>query len=228
MHSTFWTNTIWYIPLAILVFIQLIYTLSKTEKRRLTFAFFITVSGMTLNFETLILIFMKAYAYYPMIIKNSPNPFNDVLAGNLFSQFSISASTLLAVVLNLKYHWYLILAAIYGFIEEGFLALGVYKHNWYQTWMTVVMAPFSLWIAKKMYEKIIKGVKPVFYYAYIYFGLFTLYVITLLWGLHLSGYVEFSKTVFKDPINSVYFLILAIFFIPPSILEESLRKMLIW
>jgi hypothetical protein len=207
----FWTNTIWYVLLGILTVIELIFVLVKVNNRRLTLAFYITLAGITLNFETIILIFLRAYAYYPMILHKHSDPFNDVLAGNLFSQFSVSATVLLVTVLNLKYYWYIMFAVIYGIIEESFLALGVYSHNWYQTWMTMVSLLIFFWIAKIMYEKITTGIKPLFYFGYIYLGLFTLDVITLLWGLDLAGYMRFTTTLLHDPKISRYGLYLVYF-----------------
>ena len=216
MSSTFYTNTIWYILLAIIALLQLTFIMFKTKTRKLTFAFFLTILGITLSLETIILIFLKSYEYYPMIFKTSPNPYDDIIAGNLFSQFSVSVSVLLVVILNLNYYWYFIVAAIYGIIEELFLALGIYSHNWYRTWMTVTMFPIAIWMTKKMYSKLLLGLKPIFYYANIFLGLYSLYTITILWGFQLFGYLDFNTTIFPDPTNSRYFLALVIFFIPSS------------
>lgn len=216
MSSTFWTNTIWYILLAVVASIQLTFIMYRARRRRLTFGFFLTIMGITFSLETLILIFLKSYEYYPMIFKNSSNPFNDSIAGNAFSQFSVSVSVLLVIVLNLKYYWYFIFAAIYGIIEESFLALGIYKHNWYRTWMTVTMFPIAIWMTRRMYLRLIHGIKPITYYGYILLSLFSLYSITLLWALQLIGYIDFNSTIFHSAISSQYFLAIVIFFIPPA------------
>lgn len=211
MSSTFWSNTIWYVVLGILTLIELIYVTIRANRRSLMFAFFITVLGITLNFESTILIYLKSYTYYPMIIKNSSNPFNDVLVGNLFSQFSVSATILLVTVLDLKYYWYFVFVLIYGAVEEYFLFLGIYSHNWYRTWMTMVLLPVAFYGAKKMYAKIIQGIKPIFYYLYIYLGLFPLNMITIMWFFQLSGYLDFSTTFLRDPIDSRYVILLLYF-----------------
>ncbi len=208
MNSTFWTNTIWYVLLGISTLIELIFTMLKAKRRRLTFAFYLTIVGITLYFETLILIFFRAYAYYPMIIQKNSDPFNDILAGNLFSQFSVSATALLVIILDLKYYWYFIFGGIYGIIEELFIALGIYNHNWYRTWITVVGFPVLIWIVKKMYFKILQGIKTIPYCGYIYLGLFTLYVVTLLWGLDLAGFMRFTTTLFNNTKVSRYGLYL--------------------
>ncbi|EHQ87272.1 hypothetical protein [Desulfosporosinus youngiae] len=211
MNSDFWTNTIWYVILGLITVLEIVYFMSKSENRSLTLAFYLTILGITLNFETIILIFLEGYTYYPKLLQNPPIQFHDVLAGNLFSQFSVSATIVLATVLNLRYYWYFILAGIYGLIETLFLALGIYSHNWYQTWMTVVLLTLSFWLAKIIYLKIIKGVKPIYYYGYIYLGLFPLDNITLNWGLMLTRHIDYSTTLFSDPIHSRFFIVWFLF-----------------
>lgn len=212
MSATFWTNTIWYVLLGILTLFELIFVMVKAERRKLTFAFYLTILGITLNFEMIILIFMKAYAYYPMILKNPPLPFDDVLSGNLFSQFSVAATVLLVTVLDLKYYWFFIFAGIYGIIEELFLTLGIYSQNWYRTWMTVVLLSAAFWIAKKMYAKMIRGIKPIFYYGYIYLALFPLNIVILEWGVFiLCRLQDFNTILFPDPLSSRHFLALVNF-----------------
>lgn len=156
---------------------------------------------------------MKSYTYYPMILHHSRNPYDDVLTGNLFSQFSISTTLLFAIVLKLKPYWYFIFAIIYGLIEWLFLSLGIYSHNWYQTWMTVVMLPGTFWLIKFMYVKITKEVKPKFYYGYIILGLFPLNIITLSWFFMLTGIQDMSFNALADPIMSRHFIVLALFFV---------------
>ena len=100
----FWTNTIWYILLGISTLFELIYVLVKAKKRRLAFAFYLTILGIVLIFETIILIFFSAYYYYPMRLQDSHFLFDRILAGNLFSQFSVSAIALLVTIMNFDFH----------------------------------------------------------------------------------------------------------------------------
>jgi len=200
MSPTFWSNTIWYILLGISTLVELILVMAKTKNRQLVMAFYLTITGIALTYETIILLFMKAYVYYPMILKNPPRPFDDVLAGSLFSQFSVSASALLVVVLNLKLYWFFLFGVIYGIIEELFLALGIYHHNWYQTWMTVIGIPLFFWIVKKMYVKIIQGIREIYYYGYIFLALYTLNVMVLVWGIFMLFRLQhFNTTLISDP-----------------------------
>jgi len=198
----FWTNTIWYVLLGVSTIFEIIFSIIKAKRRKFVFAFYMSLVGAVLFFETIIFIVFRAYNYYPMIILTSP--FDDALAGSLFSQFSVPATALLVAVLNLKYYWILILAGIYGLIEELFLALGIYSHNWYRTWMTVVSLIIYFWWAKKNYSKALEGIKPLRYYLYIILGLFPLDVITLLWGFILSGYQNYTRDFIPDPVRSPY------------------------
>jgi len=213
MSPEFWSNTLWYVLLGISTLCGLTFILVKTDRRSNTVAFYLTIAGITLNFEMIILIYFKAYSYYPMILKNPPIPFDNVLAGNLFSQFSVSATILLVVVLNLKFYWFIIFAAMYGIIEELFLSLGIYRHNWYRTWMTVVMLLLAFPISKIMYRKVTQGVKPIVYYGYIYLALFPLFVVFLTWPLQLFRLQEFSQLLFSDPVISRHFLAFLHFFV---------------
>jgi len=197
-----WTNTIWYMLLGVTTIFEVIFSIIKAKRRKFVFAFYMTLVGLVLLFETMILIVFKAYNYYPMIILTSA--FDDVLAGNLFSQFSVAATALLVAVFNLEYYWIIILSGLYGLIEELFLALGIYSHNWYRTWMTVVSLTFYFWWARKNYFKGLEGIKPLRYYVYIILGLFPLDVVTLLWGFMLSGYQNYTRNFIPDSVRSPY------------------------
>ena len=200
----FWSNTIWYILLSILTVFELIVIFVRAERRKFIFAFYLTLAGITFSFETILFIILRAYYYYPMIIQTSS--FDDALAGNLFSQFSLAATALLVAFFNLKNYWIIIFAGVYGIIEELFLQLGIYKHYWYRTWMTVFAMTLFFWWAKKYYLKNLKYIKPHWHYFNIFFGLFSLDVITVLWGFILSGNQNYSTKFIPDPVGSPYVL----------------------
>lgn len=210
--------------------IGIIIAMVKAKNRYQAFAFYLTVLGIVLSFETTILIFLKAYTYYPKIIQNPPLPFDDVLAGNLFSQFSVSATALLVTVFNLNYYWFFIFAGIYGIIEESFLALGIYSQNWYQTWMTVILLPVFFLISKKVHMKITQGINPMFYYGFIFLALFPLNIVAITWVFMLLRLQEFNMSVLPDPIMSRHFLVLVYFFLLsiPMMLIYFLRVKWFW
>ncbi|MFX4261386.1 hypothetical protein ACOBQJ_04200 [Pelotomaculum propionicicum] len=187
--------------------IELIFVVVKAKNHRVL-ALYLTLMGIVLDFESIILIFLKGYSYYPKILQNPPLPFDDVLAGNIFSQTSVAATALMVAVLNLKYYWYIVLAGLYAIIEESFLALGIYSQGWYKTWMTVALLPLLFQIAKILYAKNLKTIKPLFYYGYILLALFPLNIVIVTWGFMLLRLQEFSFTVLPDPIMSRHFLVL--------------------
>lgn len=218
MGASFWTNTVWYAALGLTVPFEVAFTLRRAENRRQAAAFYITLVGMTLWLETALLIFFEAYAYRPAIITDPAHVYDDILAGNLFSQFSIAASMLMAAVLRLKPLWYAVIALAYGAVEELFIALGVYEHNWYFTWITVALLPFALLLARKMYDRLREGLKPAYYYVYIFFSLFPLTLSTLFWGLHLAGIQTGNDQLLADPETSRYTVILCLHIAVSSVL----------
>lgn len=202
--NDFWTNTIWYLLLGILTVLVLLFVLIKVKNRKFVFALYMTLAGMALIFETIVKIVFKSYMYYPKIIMNSQ--YDDSLAGNLFSQFSVGSTALIVAVFQLHYFWYTLLAGVYCLIEKIFLAMGIFSHNWYRTWMTFVSLIIFFGVAKKHYREIQEKTKSWIYYLSIFAGMFTLDVVTLIWGFILSGLQDYSRDYFSDPVTSRYIL----------------------
>ncbi|OPX46014.1 hypothetical protein CLHUN_04890 [Ruminiclostridium hungatei] len=198
----FWTNTVWYALLGLITIFELIIIFRKTKNVKFTLAFYLTVTGLTLAAEITLFFVFSAYDYYPKIIPSSY--YDDELTGNLFSQFSASATALLVPIFNLSSYWIFIFAVAYGLIEELFLALGVYSHNWYRTWMTPLGMSALFWLVKKIYSVSIKKSSKLLHYLNIYFSLITLVVITICWGFILTGRQNFSRSLGKNPISSPY------------------------
>lgn len=204
MSSTFWSNTIWYILLGISTIIELVLIFLKVKNRKLALALYLTISGMTFCFEMTIYSYFKAYEYFPLLIPQSPP--DDSIAGNLFSQFSVSATALLIAVFNLRYYWFIVFAAIYGVIEELFIGLGIYRHNWYQTWMTIIGLLLLFGLAKKVYRESSKHIGRFWRYLYIFFGLVTLHEHTIVWSQKLIGIRVFSENILPDKERSLVVL----------------------
>lgn len=211
MPSTFWSNTIWFILLGISTVIEFIFIFAKAENRKTALALFFTLSGITFAYEAVICCFLKAYSYFPMILPKLP--LDDQLAGNIFSQFSVAATAVLVEVLNLKYYWVLIIAGIYALIEELFINIGVYKHNWYSTWMTFIGFILLSGLTSKIYTNTFKGTSRTLHYICIFFGLYTLHMITVLWAFKLIGIISFNTKIFPDDLSSYALLALSNLFL---------------
>lgn len=200
MTSEFWNYTIWYIFLGVFCLIQMLFMLLKAKNRKHALALYIIISGMTFTFEVTIFCFLKAYYYYPMILPHSS--IDDGLAGNLFSQFTVTATALLIAVLNLKFNWFLIFSLIYGLIEELFKALGIYSQYWYKTWMTMLGLLLLFWITKKFYALNFSKIKPIWRYILLLFGLYTMHMPTIFWTLIISGIIALNTNILPDAMNS--------------------------
>lgn len=214
INSAFWTHTIWFILLGIVTILELAMIFRRADDRKLALALYLTICGMTFSFEMIVLSFFKAYRYFPMVFPESPP--DDNIVGNLFSQFSVSATALLLAVFGLNFIWHLIFAAAYGAIEEGFLALDIYRHNWYQTWMTVAALLLLFWIAKRAYGVCLTHLGRRLRYLFIFFGLITLHEHAIVWVLRLTGVRLLNEHVMGDPersfvvISGAYMLILGV------------------
>ncbi|NPV89692.1 MAG: hypothetical protein HPY50_02805 [Firmicutes bacterium] len=204
MSPTFWSNTIWFILLGISTIIELAVIFLKVKSRKLVLALYLTISGMAFCYEMIIYAYFKSYKYFPMLIPQSPP--DDSIAGNLFSQFSVSATALLIAVFDLRYYWFIILAATYGVIEELFIKLGIFQHNWYQTWMTVVGLLLFFGITKKIYKESSKHIRRFLRYLYIFFGLVTLHEHSIVWVQRLIGVRVFSETFLPEKEQSLVVL----------------------
>jgi hypothetical protein len=227
----FWSHTIWYLLLGLISIIQIIFTLHHSENRWKTLAFYLTLVGLPLYFETLILIFFDAYVYFPKIILNSNlDPFNDALTGNLFSQFGVTSSALLLTVLRKPFYWDVAVAFLYCMVEELFIAIEIYHQHWWRTWMTFIGLLLFFTISKWMYTRLVRGLRPFYYYVFIILGMFPICTILLLWGLlDLSGLMRFTTTLFSNPKISRFSLYVIFFSICyPLMIWGYFRQKWIW
>lgn len=173
ISTTFWTNSIWFIILWVLSVVELIIIFVKAKDKKLTFALYCAVIAMIFLYESVICFVLKSYEYYPKFAHNS---YDEIMLGNISSQYSVAATAILIAVLNLKNYWYVIFSCAYAIIETIFLTLGIYKQNWYDTWMTAIGTIILFWIVNKMYRYSKAGLKPLPRYIFLTLSLFTLYV----------------------------------------------------
>lgn len=134
MSDAFFTNTIWYIALALASAAALVTIFVKAPERKKTFAFYFAVLGSTYCIEVSLLLLFNAYTYYLMI--RPDDPFFDAVLGNIFSQVSVSSSAVLICVLGLSGWWLAGFSAAYFLIDVLFVQLEIYEHYWYQSVFT--------------------------------------------------------------------------------------------
>ncbi len=202
MPQTFWSHTVWFILLGIATLMQLGFILKKASDKRHAMALFLVTSGVTFTVEVIIYCFFRVYDYYPMIFPHSP--IDDGLAGNLFSQFSLSATAMVISVYNLKYRWMVVFAGIYFLIEELFLHLGIYKQNFYSTWVTSAALLSLLFpVTKAIYKrKTVYTKKTLLRYYFMFLGLYTLHMPTALWIQILTGIMKPNTELLSGDLQS--------------------------
>ncbi|WP_377559167.1 hypothetical protein [Ornithinibacillus salinisoli] len=128
----------------------------------------------------------------------------------------MSASAILITVLNLKFRWQLIIALIYGGIEEWFILMGIYEQNWYRTWMTIIGLLILFRIAKIVSTILSKHSGHIWRNIFIFFGLCTLHFHLVTWASKAVGIRSFNETLVPDNdcsiaiIAGTYHLLLAV------------------
>ena len=222
----FWTNTIWFLLLGICTIVELIIILVKTNQRKFTIAFYLSVTGMVFSFEAIICCFLKAYNYYPMLIKWSQ--FHDTIAGNLFSQFSVAATALLIPVFRLSFLWCLIIGLLYGIIEEFFLHLDIFKHNWWSTGYTIVGIVLLCSIVRRVYHESRNFITPFTRYIYTFFGIYSLQMPIVVWAFRLTGIQNFNEHILADPGSSYALLALIHLVILSNLIMSTYFAKLNW
>ena len=169
MPSLFWSNTIWYVLLAITRIVSMVFVMIKSRNRKFTIAFTLAILGFTYLIESILVILFNAYTYYPKIVDDL---FQDAVLGNMFSQVSISCTTILIIVYNLPYRWYFLISFIYYLIDILFVKLGIYQHFWYRSIYTFIGLLIFFWFVKMCYSKLIASSKYVAHYVPLFFGAF--------------------------------------------------------
>lgn len=207
MLNYFWTHTIWYFILLGITIAEITFALMKSTRKRVLWGMFFTLLGSTVLFEIIFMSINKSYTYDPKILPESWNHFkvphptyythNESIIGNYFSQLSVSATAVLLAARELKVRWYVISILAYCLIEEWFLYLGIYKHNWYQTWMTCAGLAILFFVTKAMYANIRKGSGRILHFTYLLFGVFGIHpLISPGWFMYLLGVQTFATSWF--------------------------------
>lgn len=171
MNMLFWTNTVWYIALAVISIAMISISVIKAAERKKTLAFFFAVLGMTYFIEVFLLLATNAYAYYPKIASDS---FHESLIGNFFSQYSVSASAVLIAAFRLKIRWQIAFSIAYYLIDVLFVRLGIYSHTWYQSWYTLAGFFVFIQIIKKWHEKVFSQPSRFVYFSTLFLSTFAI------------------------------------------------------
>ncbi|MDP4086237.1 MAG: hypothetical protein Q8934_16695 [Bacillota bacterium] len=140
----------WYFTLIIIGTIMIIFTGFKKKKPDM-FSFFVFVTGLSWGLELLILLVLNAYEYKPGILSD---PVAENILGHLIANTALWSSTaILVMYFQLSAPWLCFISVSFMFIEELFLKVDAYDHNWWKTYMTGIGVFLFMWAMKKWYSK---------------------------------------------------------------------------
>lgn len=202
-------NAIWFIIVAVLSILFLIYTYWRKKDLMLVVlhSFLIAISFIL---DLVIFVFFQSYEYYPHILKKK---YYDMCIGAYLSQgFYVSSLALFIAAFNLGYGWILFFIAMFVGIEYLFLALGIYKLNWWHPGYTGVGLLIYFWVGKKWYSSLLQASSLFIRLVTLYCLSYTLYTNLLTAPFYLN-YFYYSGGWFDNPerdsiaVGLVYFLI---------------------
>lgn len=144
-------NTYWYLGLAVIGFLILIFTLWKKKDIRLLVLQF-CLDGIIHPFETTVLLLYPGYRIMPGI---SGNELFDNAQGAFISDFFIVSSiAVMVAAFDLKPVWMLLIASFIMGIEWLFGLLGIYEQYWWKTIYTGIGLMIGFYIGKKIWSAI--------------------------------------------------------------------------
>ncbi|KRF03368.1 hypothetical protein ASG89_23285 [Paenibacillus sp. Soil766] len=147
-------NAIWFLILAGLSIILVVYVFWRKKDLKLL-ALFFGLGAIAGYLENVICIWFQSYEYYPKILED---PYYDLILGTYLSQvYYVSSVALFIAAFNLRYRWILAFIAMFVGIEYLFLALGVYKLNWWHPGYTAVGLLIYFWISKRWHTVLLQN-----------------------------------------------------------------------
>lgn len=133
-------NKIPFIILFIIHTSMLGYSFYKSKNKKQLFTLLMADIGFAYLLEYVVLNVFHAYTYKPKIMKKNffDNVFGAILSQGIFVPFTAVFST----VLKIGWVGKLFLGGVYfSLVEQIFIRLKVYKHNWWKTIYTVTLIP---------------------------------------------------------------------------------------
>ncbi|WNS73839.1 hypothetical protein RRV45_13015 [Bacillus sp. DTU_2020_1000418_1_SI_GHA_SEK_038] len=192
-------NSFWYLSLVFISLIVFILVYIKSNHFRKDLAVYIFAAGLSFFGEVIVLILFQAYDYYPHFLKEH---WSDNIVGALISQGFIIPIALMAIgAFQLREKWVILIIFVIILIEELFLRLGIYEHNWWLTWYTFGLLLFASYIMKWWRRKLNN---PSIWMQFItIYMLFTIILHTITFFLSavlkLSWYsMDLFESIYKD------------------------------
>ncbi|MEH7076528.1 hypothetical protein [Neobacillus drentensis] len=198
----------WYYTLIIIGATLLIFTGIKKKKNiPEMFSFFVFVTGLSWGLELIIMLILDAYEYKPGLFNNRVA---ENIVGHLIANTALWSSTaILIMYFQLSTPWLCLLSVSFMLIEELFIKVDAYDHNWWKTYMTGIGVFLFMWAMKKWYSKFYgngyKWMRLIMCWV-IAWVLITTVTSTLILLGKLFFYVDWSENIYRTSIEFSGFL----------------------
>jgi hypothetical protein len=184
----------WYCALGAIGVGMTVFILYKKKNFYEYMAFFLLSMMVAFIGEMIVLLFLNSYSYKPGL-------FTDYYAENIFGHIVPNASlwpatALLVAAYRLRCRWIVCITVIFTLLDILFVHLGIYRHNWWETWMTSV-AIFLYCLLMKTWFARLKG-KPGGILRYITLWLILLVILKLPVSLLLLSGMQYTMAGWFD------------------------------
>ncbi|MFE8702875.1 hypothetical protein ACFYKX_19910 [Cytobacillus sp. FJAT-54145] len=203
-------NYLWYIILLSISVTVFVITLKENRnwKRLLQTLFFI--SGLSYVVDFIVLVLLNGYTYKPNLVETH---WFDSVFGSIFSQaITVPIAAMAIAGLNLGLGWIIGISMLLMGVEEVFLALNIYEHNWWKTWYTGSLLIIGFMLAKLWYKLLENPYKLVkfmtMYMTLIVYANSMRFFMVVFFETHYYNVDWFSNSI-RDSIagNALYLLI---------------------
>jgi hypothetical protein len=197
-------NAFWFLGLAVLSVLLVIFTLWRKRDLKLA-ALYLALGSIASYLEDVIYICFQSYEYYPQLLAV---PYYDMTLGAYLSQvYYVSSVALFIAAFNLGFIWIFFFTIMFVGIEYLFLALKLYKLNWWSPAYTffgllIYFQIAKLWLPaiRKAQSRFIRfftlsGINYILFGNLIAFSIF-------------SNHYHFSAGFFDDPARDTLAVIL--------------------
>ncbi|WP_221568770.1 hypothetical protein [Alkalihalobacillus sp. TS-13] len=197
-------NTVWFLIPGIIFVLLLVFTLLKKKDMKLVVLYF-SMSAIAGFLEIVIFFLFESYEYYPQVWNDWY--YDNTFGAYLSQRFFVSSVAIFVAAFNLGFGFILLFIAMFVGIEYAFLALKVYKLNWWHPTYTAIGLLIYFYIGKVWYRCLLDG-------SYRFFRMFTLgcFAFTLYTDViaipTLSGHYEFAVDWFDNPSRDTVIVIL--------------------
>jgi hypothetical protein len=209
MHNFFWF-------LLLIIFSVLLFTYTIWNKRNpKIIIIYLVMIGLAFIFEYVILVIFDAYVYSPNIIKDD---YFDNMLGAIISQALIIPTFIVFFsAFRFKYRYIFLFVLMFAGIEEFFLWLDIYKHNWWRTPFTSIILIFTfilcdVWFSFTKYTSSLKTKKINLFFSILSVNNLFIFFMVLLFETYLYQLGWFENTS-RDHItgNGIYLFFLSVF-----------------